>query len=273
MDHGVLYGDSIYETLRAYEGTPFRWDAHLGRLRRSADKMELDLPSSAESLRGRVGLTLEAAGEPSAAIRIVITRGVGPMDLDPSKCGEPNVLIYVRRRPVYQAEAYRDGVAVRIVSRRRNPRRSLDPDLKSGNYLNNLLALTEARKAGAFEAVMLNAEGHVTECSTSNVFLVSSGNVVTPGLASGLLSGITRRTVLELCAREGIPCAEREVSPEELRAADEVFITSALKQVLPVTRVDEKPVGTGRAGPVTLRLLAAYRTAGEAETGVPAERQ
>lgn len=195
------------------------------------------------------------------------------MDLAPDAAPRCNVLVYVRPRPRHSREQREVGVALAIVTRHRNARRSLDPNVKSGNYLNSVLALMEARKSGAFEAIMLNAEGAVTECSTSNIFLVKDGRVITPQLSCGLLSGITRRTLLDLCERDGIPFEERVVAPEELVAADEVFITSSIKQVLPAATVDGAVVGSGRAGEVTRRLQQSYRREVEEETGVAPERQ
>lgn len=268
MDHGFLFGDSIYETLRTYGGRFFRFDAHFDRLRCSAAALQLELPLTREQLVERVGATIEAADEPEAAVRIVVTRGVGPMDLDPSACGGPNVLVFVRPRPRYPKGAYVDGLSLAVVSRARNSRKSLDPNVKSGNYLNNVLALVEARSAGAYEGLMLNPAGEVAEGTTSNVFAVAGGRVATPPLSAGLLGGITRGVVLEACSRLGVPCSERTLTPEELRSSDEVFITSALKQVMPITRIDGRRVGTGTIGPTTRRLLSAYREAVEAETGV-----
>lgn len=268
MDHGFLFGDSVYETLRAYGGTFFRFDAHLERLRHSAAALELTLPLRDDEFRRRCAETIAAAGEREAAARIVVTRGVGPMSLDPRECGPATVLVYARPAPSLPASVYQEGVALRVVERERNPRGALDPNVKSGNYLNNLLAYVEARKSGAFEAVMLNAAGNVTECSTSNIFIVRDGGVRTPPLSSGLLSGITRRTVLDLCEAGGIPVEESDFGPDELRSADEAFITSSIKQVLPVTRIGGAVLGDGVAGPTTRRLLAAYREEVSRETGV-----
>jgi branched-chain amino acid aminotransferase len=268
MDHGFLFGDSVYETLRTYAGQLFRYDDHFRRLCGSGDGIGLKLPLGKAELRQRTLETMAEAGEPDAAVRIVVTRGVGPMNLDPEPCAAPNVLVYVRPRPRFPAEAYETGLHVAITSRARNSRASLDPNVKSGNYLNNVLAYAEAKRAGAQEGVMLNAEGHVTEGCTSNVFIVEDGVVLTPPLSEGLLSGITRKVVLEICARDGRPCREEAFGPDDLRGADEVFLTSTLKQVMPVGRVDGRPVGGGTAGPTTLALLGAYRAQVKAETGV-----
>jgi branched-chain amino acid aminotransferase len=273
MDHGFLFGDSVYETLRAYERRFFRWDAHVRRLHASAGALELAVPVEADELKARAERAMAAADVGNAAVRIVVTRGVGPMDIDPSGCDRPNVLVFARPRPRFAPGAYETGMALQVVARRRNPRKSLDPNVKSGNYLNSVLALVEARRAGAYESVMLNVEGHVTEGSTSNVFAVRDGVVLTSPVDSGLLGGITRMTLLQLCGQEGIPAEERPLLPEELATADELFITSTLKQVMPVTRLDGRAVGDGRAGAITRRLLAAYRAAVEKETGVTPESE
>ena len=272
MDHGFLFGDSVYETLRSYQGRFFRFDQHHDRLRHSADGLELALPLSGEEFRARCEETIAAAGEPDAAVRIVVTRGVGPMDIDPRGCDAPNVLVFGRPRPRYPEHAYRDGLAISLVSRQRNPKKSLDPNVKSGNYLNNVLALLEARKAGAYEGVMCNPEGFVAEGTTSNCFFVKDGTLCTAPLSVGLLSGITRRAVLELAGRLEIPVREERFTADELLSADECFITSSLKQVMPVTRIDEGPVGEGSVGPVTTRLLEGYRELVREETGVEPER-
>lgn len=272
MDHGFLFGDSVYETIRTYGGRLFRFDDHYKRLRGSAAALELRVPFTQDEIEERMRRTLAAAREPDAAVRIVVTRGVGPMPLDPDPCTSPNVLVFVRPRPRYPEGAYANGLSIAVVTRLRNARGAIDPNVKSGNYLNNVLASVEAKRAGAFEGVMLNGAGHVTECTTSNVFAVVNGAVVTPALDEGLLSGITRKVVLEICAKEGIAAREEGFGPDVLRGADEVFITSTLKQVMPVTTVDGRRIGAGVAGPVTLRLLAAYRELVKAETGVEPDR-
>ncbi|MEM7243809.1 MAG: D-amino acid aminotransferase [Acidobacteriota bacterium] len=271
MDHGFLFGDSIYETLRTYGGHFFRFDAHHERLQASAASLQLTLPLTEEGFRERTLETLAAAEIEDASVRLVVTRGVGPMGLDPTACDSPNVLVFVRPRPRYPEGAYANGLSVAIVSRTRNHRASLDPNVKSGNYLNNVLALVEANQAGAFEAVMLNADGQVTEGSTSNLFIVKDGRVQTAPVSAGLLSGITRREVLACCQREGVELLEQPFGPEELRGADEVFITSALKQLMPITKVDGQTIGDGQAGEVSRRLLASYRQAVLEETGVAPE--
>ena len=248
MDHGFLFGDSIYETMRAYQGRFFRFDAHFDRLRNSADGLELVLPLTKEEFLERCEQTVAAAEQPDGAVRIIVTRGVGPMHIDPIGCDSPNVLVFARPRPRYPEGAYLNGLNIAIVERRRNAKKSLDPNVKSGNYLNNVLALVEARKAGAFEGIMCNAEGFIAEGTTSNLFLVKDGVLRTAPLSVGLLSGITRRTVLELAQTLGIPLNEERFTAEELRGADEAFITSTLKQVMPVTRVDELTLGDGRRG-------------------------
>ena len=254
-DHGFLFGDSVFETLRALKGRCAFPAAHLARLRRSADACRLSVPWSDVELMAAMGITISAAAEDDAAVRLIVSRGSGPLRPDPSGCTEPRLVILARARPPLPQGAAQDGVRL-IVSRAGvSPRGA---HAKTGNYLGSVLALAEAREASAFEAVLLNPEGRVTECASSNVFAVREGRVLTPPSAEGLLPGIARGNVLELCATLGIPAAEEELWPEELRSAGEAFLTSTLKEVVPVIELDDSAIGAG-PGPVTRRLQAAYR--------------
>jgi branched-chain amino acid aminotransferase len=266
FDRGFLYGDSVYETIATMHGRPFALAAHLDRLARSAGRIGLPLPPRA-SIEAAVANTLAAADNDESRVRVVVTRGAGAIDLDPASAGEPQLVVIVTPRNGPTAEMYRAGVGVAIVSVTRNDPRAIDPAVKSGNYLNNVLALGEARRrAGAHEAILCAPGGSVAEGASSNVFLVSAGEVRTPALAVGILDGITRSLVLELCRAHGIPAAERAfVAPDELRAADEVFLTSAVRGVLPVTAVDGAPVADGTPGPITRRLRALYEALAEQE--------
>jgi branched-chain amino acid aminotransferase len=254
-DHGFLFGDSVFETLRALGGRCAFASAHLARLRRSADACRLSVPWSDGELRDAMELTLAAASEEDAAVRLVVSRGSGPLQPDPSECTEPRLVILARARPALAEDAASAGVRV-VVSRAAVSAPGVHA--KTGNYLASVLALAEARDVSAFEAVLLNSEGRVTECASSNVFAVIDGRVLTPPSAEGLLPGIARGNVLELCAALGIEAAEEELWPEELRGADEAFLTSTLKEVVPVSALDDSPIGSS-PGPVTLRLQAAYR--------------
>lgn len=257
FDRGFLYGDSIYEVTRTVGGRPVDLGRHLDRLERSADAIGISLMPRQEIERA-VTETLAAGENPESYVRIIVTRGGGDVGLDPALADGPRLVVIVKPLVLPEPSLYRRGVEVALVAVHRNARRALDPAIKSGNYLNNILGLREARARGAYECVMLNAEGHIAEGSTSNLFLVRRGQLVTPALGDGLLDGITRGRVIELAAGEGHPAAPAHLGPEDLALADEAFLTSSLRGVLPVTAVDGKPVGDGRPGPITRKLMAAY---------------
>jgi branched-chain amino acid aminotransferase len=260
FDRGFLYGDSVYETIATVGGRLFALEEHLDRLERSAARLALPLPPR-RALAEAIAATVAEAGNAETRVRVMVTRGAGPLDLDPASAGEPTLVVIAQPLTGPSAQMYDGGVAVAIVSVLRNLPGAIDPAVKSGNYLNNVLALQEARRRypGAHEAILCAAGGSVAEGASSNVFVVQGGVVITPALGVGILEGVTRGKVLALCREEGIPCQERDrVTPDELRAADEVFLTSAARAVLPVTTVDGRPVGKGTPGPVTRRLMASY---------------
>ena len=258
FDRGFLYGDSVYETIGTAYGRLFAARDHLDRLERSAERIGLAVPPRAEIERA-IAETIEAAANPESRVRVILTRGVGKLDLDPASCSDTRLVVIVFPLGPPTPEMFEKGVAVAIVSVARNSPRAIDPAVKSGNYLNNVLALGEARRRSkAYEAILCAGDGSVAEGSTSNVFAVVGGEVRTPPPEVGILDGITRAKVMGLCRDAGIPLAERRLSPDELRGADEAFITSATRGVLPVTTVDEKPVGGGTPGPVTRKLMALY---------------
>lgn len=259
LDNGFVYGDSVYETLRTYGGRPFLLDRHLARLRRSAGRLAIALPLHDSELAGRLHETLRRAGNQESAIRIVVSRGVGDMTYRFDRVVGPTVAIVVKPLEPFPESRYREGVAVAIVSVRRNHRDALDPAIKSSNLLNNILATREAQAQGAFEAILLNHDGYVAEGAGSNVFVAKAGALLTPPLGAGLLAGLTRELVLELAPRLGIELREQPLLPPELRQAEEAFLTSTLKEILPITRVDGAALADGRPGPLTARLLAAYR--------------
>jgi len=267
FDRGFLYGDSVYETIGTAYGRLFAARDHLDRLERSAERIGLAVPPRAEIERA-IAETIEAAANPESRVRVILTRGVGKLDLDPASCSDTRLVVIVFPLGPPTPEMFEKGVAVAIVSVARNSPRAIDPAVKSGNYLNNVLALGEARRRlGAYEAILCGADGSVAEGSTSNVFAVIGGEVRTPPPEVGILDGITRAKVMGLCGDAGIPLAERRLSPDELRGADEAFITSATRGVLPVTTIDERPVAGGAPGPVTRRLMALYDAL--ARKGVP----
>lgn len=260
-DHGFLYGESVYETIRTYGRRAFLVRRHLERLERSAASIMLALPWTRHHIAGEVHRTLAVAGEGPGeyAIRIVATRGNGPFGYDPALCPEPNLVILVRRLSEPASDPRATGVTAAIASVRRNPIESLDPRIKSSNLLNNILAAHDARRAGADEAVLFNTAGFLSEGTQSNIFFVARGTLHTPSLDCGLLSGVTRDLVLDLAAAMGIPREEGRYRREELEAADEAFFTSTTRELLPICRLDGRPVGGRRPGPVTLRLHDGYR--------------
>ena len=255
LDRGFLFGDSIYEVIRTREGVPFAWIEHLERLRLSAEGIGMDIGLDDDQMMRRVKETVQAGQNRESYVRVVVTRGTGSApNIDLSFAPGPAAcVILVRELPkVTVAEA-----RLAMVQRLRNDRRALDPAIKSGNYLNNVLGLAEAKAAGATDCLFLNQSGHVTETSTSNVFVICSGSVFTPPLKAGLLAGITRGLLFTCCA-ENISIAEKELTETDMRDADEIFVTSTSRDVTPVTHLDNRPVGDGKPGPVTLRLKSLF---------------
>jgi branched-chain amino acid aminotransferase len=258
FDRGFLYGDSVYETIGTAYGRLFAARDHLVRLERSAERIGLRAPPRAVVERA-IAETVAAAGNPESRVRVILTRGTGKLDLDPATADDTQLIVIVFPLGAPTPEMYRTGVAVAIVSITRNSPLAIDPAVKSGNYLNNVLALGEARRrCRAYEAILCAGDGSIAEGSTSNVFAVVGGEVRTPPPEVGILDGITRAKAIELCRANQIPFSQQRISPAELRGADEVFITSATRGVLAVTTIDEKPVGPGVPGPVTQRLMALY---------------
>jgi branched-chain amino acid aminotransferase len=257
FDRGFLYGDSVYETIGTTDGRLFAAAEHLVRLERSAGRIGLRAPPRAEMERA-IAVTVAAAGNAESRVRIMLTRGVGKLDLDPASTDDTQLVVLVFPLGAPSDQMYARGVAAAIVSVTRNSPQAIDPAVKSGNYLNNVLAVGEARRAGAYEAILCGADGSVAEGASSNVFAIYDGVVRTPPLDVGILDGITRGKVIALCRRNGIACEETRISPDQLRRADEVFITSATRAVLPVTRIDEHPVGSGLPGSVTRRLMELF---------------
>lgn len=265
LDHGFLFGEGVYEVCCTYGGRPFLLDRHLARLRRSAAMIALEVPPDDE-LRGAIDATLRAAGflpwrsgTPEAYIRLIVTRGVGEITYDPASCPGPTVVVIARPHHPPAPEAYEHGVRVALVDVERNRPKALNPLIKSNNLLNNALAMQQALGRGAFEAVMRNHAGRIAECSQSNLFVVRNGVVSTPPLDAGLLPGITRAFVLELCLELGLPASENDLDVDGLLGADEAFLTSTTREIVPIVQVDETPIGNGRPGPVTVRLLEAFR--------------
>jgi branched-chain amino acid aminotransferase group I len=256
LDYGFLYGFGLFETMRAYEGQVFLLDRHLSRLARSAEI--LGLPIGVSDLEEAVMATIQANQLSEARIRISISIGEGGMAPDPSTCQKPTVLVLAGHYQPYPEQVYQKGFRAVVSSIRRNSQSPL-ARLKSANYLESILARQEARKAGADEALCLNEKGLLAEASMSNIFLVTNGTLRTPGQGSGILPGITREVVLELASQLGINTLERDTRLEELFHAQEAFLTNSLIEVMPLTEIDGKPIGSGRPGSLTKRLMVAYK--------------
>jgi len=259
FDHGYLYGDGIYETLRAYQGMLFHLDRHLARLKHSADSISLRLPLPLDKIGDALNRTVRENRLGDAYVRIQVSRGPGEIGLDPALCPEPTTVIVARPFKEYPPEHFERGVSLAIVKTRRNHPLALSPSIKGTNFLNNILAKIEATRAGAYEAVMLNWEGCVAEGTISNIFFVTSGVLVTPSLQTGILEGVTRGLVLDLARKEKIETREALIRPEELLNADECFITNTTVEIMPATSVDGKRIGPGKPGPTTGALRVAYK--------------
>jgi branched-chain amino acid aminotransferase len=266
LDRGFLYGDSVYETIRTYGGRPFQLAAHLDRLRRSAEQIGIEADAVVAELPRGIEQTLRMAANAESAVRVILTRGVGGIGYDPGGCGPPTVVVHARPCPEIPRAWLQEGVDVAVVDVVRNARQSVDPAIKSSNLLNNFLAWQAGRRLGAFEPLLLNPEGQLAEGASSNAFVVRRDRVSTPALECGLLPGITRALVLELARGDGMDVAEEAIAPEDLRKADEVFLTSTLKGVLPVRRCDGWPIREGRPGPLTRRLMDLFDARVQEET-------
>jgi branched-chain amino acid aminotransferase len=276
FDHGFLYGEGVYEVIRTYGGGLFLVGRHFRRLRASASMITLDVGMTDRALEGVVLETIaayragagEATQDQEILARILVTRGIGEMSYDPSKSPHPSLVVIVKPLVPLPDSAYERGVAVALVSVVRNHPASVDPRIKSNNLLNNVLAMQEALRRGPFfEAILRNFRGELSECSQSNLFLVKDGTARTPALEAGLLAGITREFVEEVAADAGIPMVDSVLRDEDLFGADEVFLTSTSKEIVPIVRVDDRVIGSGRPGPITLRLLDAYRRKARAVAG------
>jgi branched-chain amino acid aminotransferase len=259
FDHGFLYGDGIYETMRAYGGKLFLLKKHLARLKHSADAISLKLPMRLDKIGDALNESVSINKLQEAYVRLHISRGPGEIGLDPALCAAPTMVIVAKPFHDYPAAYYAQGVSVAIVTTRRNHPLALPPSVKGTNFLNNILAKIEAIKAGAYEGIMLNWEGYVAEGTICNIFMVRKGVLYTPHLDTGILEGVTRDLVLRLAKRKKIPFREVMLRPKDLRASNECFITNTTMEIMPVTTIDEKKIGQGIPGPVTAALHQAYR--------------
>ncbi len=270
FDRGFLYGDSVFEVMRTYGGRCFAEQEHLDRLARSAERVLIPLPVPLATLRDEIARTLAAAANEESYVRVVVTRGQGPLSLDPTKARDPLRVVIVSPLPFPPAELYANGIAVVLVQSARPTDQTRAAGAKASNYLANLLAADEARKKGGQEAILTDASGEVLEGSTSNIFVVRGGEVRTPPLELGILAGITRAAIMKAAARIGVSVREDSLFPSDLYEADEVFLTSSIREVAPVVRVDGRPVGDGRPGPMTKRLHGAFREDLRHSLGLPA---
>jgi branched-chain amino acid aminotransferase len=262
LDHGFLFGEGVYEVLRTYDRRPFLFPAHMARLRASAARIALPCPIDDGQVLARIRETIASAAlDGEAYIRILLTRGVGDIVYDPAACPVPTLVVIVKPHHDPPPETFRDGVRLALVSVVRNHPQSVSPAVKSNNLLNNALAMQEAYSRGAVEALMRNHRGDLCECAQSNIFLVRDGALWTPPADAGLLMGITREFVLDLARTLGVTSHESTLVDADLAAADEAFITSTTREIVPVVAVDTVRIGTGVPGPLTRRLMAAYRAA------------
>lgn len=259
FDHGFLYGDGIFEGIRCYEGNVFRLDDHLKRLYESALSIMLEIPLSFEEMKAAVVETIRKNQLKNSYIRLVVSRGEGDLGLDPRNCKKPNVIIIADQIKLYPQELYDNGMEIVTIPTRRNIPDALNPKIKSLNYLNNILAKIEAARAGVMEALMLNTEGYVCECTGDNVFIVKNGRVVTPPTYLGALDGVTRRVIMEICRDLGVECSEQPFTRHDVFVADECFLTGTAAEIIPVTKLDGRPIGTGKPGPMTKRLIEEFR--------------
>jgi branched-chain amino acid aminotransferase len=258
FDHGLLYGDGVFEGLRSYNGKVFRLAEHVERLYDSARAIRLDIPLSRDDMAAAINSTVAANGIKDGYIRAVVTRGAGTLGLDPNRCSNPQIIIIADSITLYPKEFYDNGLELITSSVIRNHPAALSPRIKSLNYLNNILAKIEGLKAGCVEALMLNHKGEVAECTGDNIFVVKHGRLATPPLDAGILEGITRNAVLELARDAGLNVAERPLTKHDVYVADECFLTGTAAEIVPVVKVDDRPIGSGKPGPVTKDLTERF---------------
>jgi branched-chain amino acid aminotransferase len=271
FDHGLLYGDGVFEGIRQYSGRVFREADHLRRLMDSAKAIRLNIDYNQSDISAAIHETLLANKLTESYIRLVITRGVGPLGVSPLGCGKPSMIIIADSIQLYPRELYLSGMAIITARTIRMPGAALSPKIKSLNYLNNIMAKWEAIDAGVPEAVMINHRGFVSECTAVNIFIVRRGELYTPSDESDILLGVTRAVVIELATAAGIRVHQENIRREDLYAADECFLTGTGAEVIPVTSIDRKPIGGGKVGPVAKRLMEAFHD--YVRAGEPAAQQ
>lgn len=259
FDHGLLYGDGVFEGIRSYNGRVFKLDEHLERLYDSAKSIMLQIPIPIETMKEKVLETLRLNHLTEAYIRLIVTRGVGDLGLDPDKCPKPTIIIIADKITLYPPKFYEEGLEIVTVSIRRNYAEAINPRIKSLNYLNNILAKIEGKQAGAEEVLMLNAEGYVVECSGDNIFWIKNEVLVTPPVHMGILEGVTRNSVIDLAREAGMRVEERVFTRHDLYIADECFLTGTAAEVIPVVKIDQRSIGDGQPGKITQKLIDAFR--------------
>jgi len=259
FDHGLLYGDGIFEGIRFYNGRVFRLEEHLDRLWDSARSICLEIPMSKREMTEALLETIRQNDLRDGYIRQIVTRGVGNLGLNPAQCERPTVIIIATTIALYPESLYQKGLTVVTVPTRRTNPGALNPAVKSLNYLNNVMARIEANLAGADEALMLNDQGNVAECTADNVFVIKRGQVFTPPITAGALRGITRSVVFEIAAELGIKITETDITRHDVFIADECFLTGTAAEVIPVIKADGRPIGTGKPGPISARMMARFR--------------
>jgi branched-chain amino acid aminotransferase len=253
-DHGLLYGDGVFEGMRSYGGKVFRLAQHLDRLWDSAKAIWLEIPMTKDEMAKAVNDTLAINGIKDGYIRLIVTRGAGALGLDPNKCSNPQVIVITDHIQLYPKEMYENGLSIITASTIRNHSAALSPRIKSLNYLNNIMAKIEGLQAGCVEALMLNAKGEVAECTGDNIFLIKKGELLTPPIDAGILEGITRDAVLELAAELKIPARQIPLVRHDVFIADECFLTGSAAEIIPVVKVDNRVIGSGKPGPITRKL-------------------
>ncbi|MCX5675711.1 MAG: branched-chain-amino-acid transaminase [Planctomycetota bacterium] len=258
FDHGLLYGDGVFEGIRSYGGKVFRLEKHIRRLFDSARGIRLEIRMAPERLANAVVRTLRASGRKNAYIRVVVTRGVGTLGLNPNRCRKPSIFIIVDRIQLYAKKVYDNGMAIITAATMRNHPNAVNPRLKSLNYLNNILAKVEAIDAETDEAVMLNHLGYVAECTGDNIFIVRDQRLLTPPIAAGILEGITRDEIIDIARNAGIEVREENLTRQDLYTADECFLTGTAAEVVPVVEIDKRTIGEGKPGLVTKRLAEEF---------------
>jgi len=267
LDNGFAFGDSVYEVMRTYAGRVFEPGRHFRRLRASAGRLGIEVNATDAELYGQVEALIARAGAGEFYVRIIVSRGVGDCSYDFSRIAGPTVVMIQKPLSSPPARHYEEGIRVAAVSVRRNHPRALDPGIKSSNLLNNILAVREAQARGCDEPLLLNHEGYLAEGASTNLFVVMEGTFLTPPLSAGILPGITRAVVIELLAGLGLPCHEKPLHLDTLLGADEAFMTSTTRELVPVRQVDDSPIGDGRPGPYTCRLMDAFHAYAPAHCG------